>query len=90
MCCVWENRSIEAPNAALRVFADGSLLRCERIPAPNVAWSIPQAEQQQQQDPKPNPPNRLLLVRIRRLLLMNSPWPKYQADLANTGVAHSF
>jgi hypothetical protein len=21
---------------------------------------------------------------------MNSPWPKYQADLANTGVAHSF
>ena len=22
--------------------------------------------------------------------LMNSPWPKYQADLANTGVAHSF
>jgi outer membrane protein assembly factor BamB len=22
--------------------------------------------------------------------LMNSPWPKYQADLANTGAAHSF
>jgi outer membrane protein assembly factor BamB len=22
--------------------------------------------------------------------LMNSPWPKYQADLANSGVAHSF
>jgi hypothetical protein len=33
MCCVWENRSIEAPNAPLRVFADGSLLRCERIPS---------------------------------------------------------
>jgi len=59
-------------------------------PAPNVGWSIPQPEQQQQQDPKPSPPNRLLLVRIRRLLLMNSPWPKYQAELANTGAATSF
>jgi hypothetical protein len=59
-------------------------------PAPNVAWSIPQPEQRQQQDPKPSPPNRLLLVRIRRLLLMNSPWPKYQAELANTGAATSF
>ena len=58
-------------------------------PAPNVAWSIPQPEQQPQQDPKPSPPNRLLLVRIRRLLLMNSPWPKYQAELANTGAATS-
>jgi hypothetical protein len=58
-------------------------------PAPNVASSIPQPEQQQQ-DPKPSPPNRLLLVRIRRLLLMNSPWPKYPAELANTGAVHSF
>ena len=33
--CVCDNRNIEAPNVPVRVFANGSLLRCQRTSSPN-------------------------------------------------------
>ena len=40
MCCVCENRSIEAPNVPLPVFANGSLRRCERTSSPNWTATV--------------------------------------------------